>query len=80
LAAELIKQQTGFALSGKEYIMDAMQEVIDMDNDASDELRPLGQAMTEIIGEELPGTFAEALTMIGELGFQEIALATNPEQ
>lgn len=80
LAAQLIKEQTGFALSGKEYIMGAMQEVVDMDNDASDELRPLGQALTEIIAEELPGTFTEALTMIGELGFRGIYSATKPEQ
>ena len=79
LAAELVKEQTGFALSGKQYIMDAMEEVVDMDNDASDEVRPLGQALTEIIAEELPGTFAEGLTMVGELGFQDISLATNPE-
>ena len=80
LATQLIKDQTAFALSGKEYLMGAIEEVVDMDNDASDEVRPVGLALTEIIKEELSGTFTEALTMIGELGFQEIALATNPEQ
>jgi hypothetical protein len=80
LNAQVVKQQGDFARSGKRFIMDVMEDVKDMDNEASDELRPIGQALTEIINEELTGTFAESLTMIGELGFKENALATQPGQ
>jgi transcriptional regulator with XRE-family HTH domain len=80
LAAHHLNDLGGFAASGKKYIMNIMEDVIDMDNDASEELQPIGQALTEIINEELTGTFAESLTMIGELGFQENALATKPGQ
>jgi hypothetical protein len=80
LNAQVVKQQGDFAASGKKYIMDVMEDVIDMDHDASDELQPIGQALTEIIEEELTGTFTEPLTMIGELGFKENALATQPGQ
>jgi hypothetical protein len=80
LNAQVVTEQGEFARSGKRFIMGVMEDVIDMDNDASDELRPIGQALTNIINEELTGTFTESLTMIGEQGFKENALATKPGQ
>jgi hypothetical protein len=80
LNAQLVKQQGDFAASGKKYIMDVMEDVLEMDTEASEELQPIGQALTEIIKEELTGIFTESLTMIGELGFKENALATQPGQ
>ena len=80
LNAQVVTEQGEFARSGKRFIMGVMEDVIEMDNDASEEVQPIGQALTEIINEELTGTFAESLTMIGEQGFKENALATKPGQ
>jgi hypothetical protein len=80
LLVQVVREQGDFAQSGKRYLMGIMEEMFALDTEASEELQPIGEALTEIINEELTGTFTEALTMIGQLGFQEVALATEPGQ
>jgi hypothetical protein len=49
-----------------------------MDEDVPEDLLPIAQALTQFIADVLPGTFMEGGMMIGEVGLEEIALATKP--
>jgi hypothetical protein len=78
LNAQLVSEQGAYFAKGKQFLMQVLQDVYDMDEDLPDELQPIGQALTKFISEALSGTFAEGGTMIGEFGLEEIALATKP--
>jgi hypothetical protein len=55
LNGQVVKEQGDFARSGKRFIMDVMEDVIDMDNDASDELNPLGRRSPRLSMRNSPG-------------------------
>jgi hypothetical protein len=78
LNAQLVSEQGAYFAKGKQYVMQVLQDVYDMDADLPEELQPIGQALTKFISEALSGTFAEGGTMIGEFGLEEIGLATKP--
>ena len=78
LNAELIKLQGEYLRRGKYYVMQVLKDVYEMDEDVPEDLLPIAQALTQFIADALPGTFVEGGTMIGELGLEEIALATKP--
>jgi hypothetical protein len=78
LNAQLVSEQGAYFAKGKQYVMQVLQDVYDMDADLPEELQPIGQALTKFISEALAGTFAEGGTMIGEFGLEEIGLATKP--
>ena len=78
LNAQLVSEQGAYFAKGKQYVMQVLQDVHDMDADLPEELQPIGQALTKFISEALTGTFAECGTMIGEFGLEEIGLATKP--
>jgi hypothetical protein len=78
LNAELVQQQGEYFRRGKYYVMQVLKDVYDMDEDVPEDLLPIAQAFTKYIADALPGTFVEGGTMIGELGLEEIALATKP--
>ena len=78
LNAELIKLQGEYLRRGKYYVMQVLKDVYEMDEDVPEDLLPIAQALTQFITDALPGTFVEGGTMIGELGLEEIALATKP--
>jgi hypothetical protein len=78
LNAQLVSEQGAYFAKGKQFVMQVLQDVYDMDEDLPEELQPVGQALTNFISEALTETFAEGGTMIGEFGLEEIALATKP--
>jgi hypothetical protein len=78
LNAQLVSEQGAYFAKGKQFVMQVLQDVHDMDEDLPEELQPIGQALTKFISEALTGTFAEGGTMIGEFGLEENALATKP--
>jgi hypothetical protein len=78
ITAELVQQQGEYLRRGKYYVMQVLKDVYDMDADVPEDFLPIAQALTQFIADALPGTFVEGGTMIGELGLEEIALATKP--
>jgi hypothetical protein len=80
LLAQLIKQQGDFIANGKHYLLQVLQDAHAMDDDVPDDLLPIAQGLTQFIDEVFPGTFAEAISMIGEVGLKEIANATKPRE
>jgi hypothetical protein len=48
--------------------------------DLSDDLQPIGELLTNVSMKVLTGTYTECLKFLTEMGFQEIAQATKPEQ
>lgn len=64
-----------FIASGKKSLLEVMEYLMAQDAELPAELRPLGEALTKISLEVLTGTFAEDITMLSQLGLEDIVRA-----
>ena len=68
------------AASGSKNILELAQYLNTENDTLPDELKPLGQALTDMTMRILTGSYAECLMRISELGLQEITSAQQGNQ
>jgi transcriptional regulator with XRE-family HTH domain len=64
----LLHDRGNFAASGQKNVMDAVEYMKTVDDELPDELKPIGQAFTQII----TSNFADSLTMLSAMGLEGI--------
>jgi hypothetical protein len=75
-----VENLEAYATSGRKTIME-LAEYLNTQNDTlPEELRPLGQALTDMTMKILTESYVECLMMISELGLQEITRGAQGNQ
>jgi transcriptional regulator with XRE-family HTH domain/predicted DNA-binding transcriptional regulator AlpA len=77
LLAHHLKDLGGFAASGEQYVVDAIEYMTTIADDLPDELKPIGQALTQVSSEILTASYAESLRVFSALSLEGFARATE---
>jgi hypothetical protein len=66
-----------YAVFGRKHIMEVAEQMMHETDALPADLKPLGEAMTQLVIQVLTESYAESLHLIAELGFQEIIQAAQ---
>jgi hypothetical protein len=80
LTADHLKLLGGFAASGEKFVLDVVTNLTQVTDDLPDELRPVGEVLTNASTKILSKSYIEGLQFLAERGFQEVDQATQPGQ
>ena len=77
LTGDHLKLIGGFVANGEKFVLDVGNHLNEITNDLPDELRPVGEVLSNASMRILSGAYVESLQFLAEMGFQEIAQATK---